>query len=139
MYLIEPYKSIGDLNLGMQITESDSILGKGEILSNKYLPDIIVQKYINGTTMEFKNNFACFIGILISLNPIHLNFYFKDKDYDQILNYFKEYSGKIFCEGETMLVSEYLGITAYFEDGIKEVGIFSNDYKHFIIDGLEII
>ena len=95
--------------------------------------------YIGGITVSYKENLSCFIGILISLEPVHLNFNFLDKSYDEVMNYFKQYPGNIYIEGEdTSIISEHLGICTYFEDGLKEVAIFSQSYGAEMIKTLEI-
>ncbi|MEO8111309.1 MAG: hypothetical protein ABI594_14800 [Ginsengibacter sp.] len=139
MYLIEPYKSIGILNLNMSTSEIEDILGNGNIKHSTYLPAIDIGNYINGIKIEYEKNLACYIGVLTSLTPVHLDFNFYDKSYLEVMQYFKRYQGNIYVEDEVSIVSDFLGISAYFEDGIKEVSIFTRSYGVEPIKGLEII
>jgi hypothetical protein len=138
MYLIEPYKSIGKLNLNSNPSEIEKILGEAEMKSSEYAPGYITGHYINGITVSYNENSACYIGVIISLFPVHLNFSFSNKSYQEVLNYFKQYPGDIYSEGgDTSLVSEFLGISAYFEDGIKEAAVFSKNYFKSLISTFE--
>lgn len=143
MYLITPYESIeglkGKLNLNSTPDEIEKILGKCDLKSNEYAPNYLTGFYTDGVTISYKENLACYIGILITLSPVHLNFNFVDKNYDEVMNYFKQYPGNIYIESDVGIVSESLGISTYFEDGLKEVAIFSKGYGEEIIKTLEIV
>lgn len=138
MLLIIPYKSMGFVNLDSTISEIESLLGKGQV---DYV-DIEGEKftnvsYKNGITVVFKNELSCFIGVATGINICSLeDFSFEGRSYDQILAYFKEKKGNIFHEDETMLISETLGISAFFEDGLKEVGMFTREYLTYLSEGL---
>src|SRR5690348_7419303 len=137
MYLITPYMAIDKLILNSPTSEIEKILGSGNDKQSKYFPDIEIGKYAKGITVEYRKNLSCFIGVLISLEPVHLEFNFYNKSYDDVMNYFKSYPGDIYIEGgETSIISEHLGISTYFEDGLKEVGIFSKSYREEFVKGL---
>jgi len=133
MYLIYPYKSIGSITLNSSPSEIEQILGKSELSSNDFAPDYLTGYYLGGVAVSYKENAACYIGCIIQLCPTHLDFSFKDKTYSEVIDYFKIYPGNIYIEDEVSVISEFLGISTYFEDGIKEVAIFSNNYGAEII------
>ena len=142
MYLITPYESVeglkGKLNLNSTPDEIEKSFGKCDLKSNEYAPNYLTGSYPDGLTISYKENLVCYIGILITSSPVHHNFYFIDKNYDELMNYFKQYPGNIYIENDVGIVSEFLGISAYFEDGLKEVAIFSKSYGEEIIKTLEI-
>ena len=95
--------------------------------------------YKDGITISYKESLSCYIRHAHNIISKTFKFSFLGKSYYEVMSYFKQYSGNIYIEGETSIVSEFLGISTYFEDGIKEVAIFSKSYKAEIIKGLEIV
>jgi hypothetical protein len=137
-YIIEPFKSINNLHLASTIAEVELLLGKFPLEHNPYTSDYFTGIYKDGITISYKEGLVCYIGVHTSLGPIvHSSFDFSNKSFLEIIAYFKKYSGDIFIEDEIAIVSEYLGISTYFEDGLKEVAIFSKSYSIDIIKGLE--
>jgi hypothetical protein len=133
MYIIEPYKSINNLNLNSTPAEIEQILGKCDLEKNEYAPDYLTGFYQGGIIISYKDNLACYIGILIGLCPAHLEFNFLNKNYNDVMNYFKQYPGNIYIEEDVIILSDHLGISTYFEDGLKEVAIFLESYRAEII------
>lgn len=139
MYIIEPYKSIGNLLLNSTPFQIGKLLGNASLNSSIYAPTYLTGIYRNGITVSYKDNLVVYIGVHIILNPIHLDFSFMGKSYTDVLNYFKVFPKCIYIENDVSIISEYLGIGIYFEDGIKEVSIFSENYGKEIMNGLECI
>ena len=138
MFLIESYKSIGPVFLDVPISEIEKVLGKTDIKVSKYFADEEIGMYSNGIAVSYHEKLSSFIGVLISLKPVHEDFHFLNKNYNEVLEYFNSHPGNIYLEDKTSLFSEYLGITVYFEDGIKEVGTISKNYIKFHITNLEL-
>jgi len=138
-YIIRPYISIGEIELNAKIVEINSFLNKedsGIIASDT---NYITINYNLGITVSYLKGFSSFIGVTINLLPIHEEFSFIDKNYNEVINYFKKFPGKIHYEEDVGIISEFLGISVYFEDGIKEVGIFVKEYIEEMIIGMQTI
>ena len=137
MYLITPYNSIGNLKLLSSSSEIEQILGQCDLESNILEPDYLTGLYQAGIVVSYRNDVCCFIGINSFLKPVHIDFDFSEKSYDEVLAYFFEFPDNIFAEDGVSLFSELLGIGVYFEDGIKEVSICSKDYSDYIKKGMK--
>lgn len=136
MYLIRPYHSINDIPLDSTPKAVEDILGKTKLTESEYNSSYS-RAYYDGIEIEYFENRSSFIGVLTSLNPVHDYFKFGGKSYQEILSYFKLFPGSIYQEGKTALYSEHLGISTYFEDGLKQVGIFSKNSKYAYLSGLD--
>ncbi|HWI93255.1 MAG TPA: hypothetical protein VNT20_18380 [Flavisolibacter sp.] len=136
MYLIKPYNSIGDFELGTSRVIIESRLGETRIDKNPFSEQIQIARYPLGLTIEYKDAKACFIGAIIELKPVLHDFSFENRSLQDILNYFRQFPGVIYTDS-SVYVSEYLGITTYFEDSkLLEVGIFAKEHKENMIDGM---
>ncbi|MCG2613577.1 hypothetical protein LZZ85_04765 [Terrimonas sp. NA20] len=134
MLRILPFQEIGKWKLNRSVMDlselAQNVNGEGKT-------DHSVVYFDDFVTVEFLNHLSKFIGAHISLNPIHQDFIFSSKTYEQVIEYFSLFGKEVYIEGQTMVVSVDLGITTYFEDGIKEVGVFSPDFAINMIEGMD--
>src|SRR5687767_1612490 len=88
MYLIHPYKSIGQLRLNSSSEEIENFLGKSDIQRDSS-SEYVTKLYGDGTTVSYKDNLACFIGIIPnSAIIIHSDFNFtRDVKFEDVLQY----------------------------------------------------
>ena len=137
---IEPYNSIGNIKLDSRKEDIDKQLSlaweKNTAVAGVEFLDC---RYSEGITISYKENHPYFIGVMSILNPTYLNFEFSKKNYNEIVTFLQSLPGKIYFEHETSLFSEYLGVSIYFEDGVKEIGIFGKDYLNDDISNLPIL
>lgn len=139
MLLITPYKTLGELSLNSPLDEDQLALGKGAYSKVELNGEIYINGfYSKGYNISYLNGLSCFIGCFKPNNCLYETFLFEDKSYDDILNFFDSFPGHIYVEKDTSVISEYLGISTYFEDDLQEVGIFTDSYLNYLSEDLSI-
>ena len=116
---------LGELSLNSSLDEDQLALGKGAYSKVELNGEIYINSfYSKGYNISYLNGLSCFIGYFKPNDCLYGNFLFKDKSYDNMVNFFSSFPCNIYFEKDTSIISQYLGISAYFEDDLQEVGIF---------------
>lgn len=136
IYEIYPYNRIGEWKLEAERSELLRLSAESFKSNDHILPGYEIEYFDNNITVEFDNNISKSIGINPSLNPFHQQFHFKNRSFTEVVNYFLNFGSNVYIDEDTVAVSLDLGISTYFEDGLKDVGIFSVDYRESIIEDL---
>ncbi len=140
MVEVRPFESLGAVSLGQKAKEVNSLLkliGKRSIVGNN--EEVEKALYLPSYSVLFKDQLAYYIAVTMDLEPMHLQFSFKNKTFNGVLEYYRSYGGRIFVEDEVSIISDKLRIGAYFEDGLAEIGIMTRQYFDVLIKDMDLI
>ena len=140
MVEVIPFESLGAVSLGQEATEvglSVRLIGKRRIIDNN--EEVKKASYLPSYSVLFKDQLVYYIAVTADLEPIHQQFSFKNKTFNEVLEYYRSFGGRVFVEDEVSIISDKLGISAYFEDDLAEISIMTRQYFEVLIGDMKLV